>query len=274
MLLLSARFESSAGAGPRTPLAACAGAVAAVAASVVLVGLAVEALQPGWASFGHGLATGAVHGGLIAVGWLVATAAAPGWPGPVARLSGAAILASIVARTSPWGPLAYLLIAAVLIHETRALPSMRAIGVRGARPRHLLVGLAAGVFLGVHLLLTASLTFGYRVHVSADAYAGALAYDVGANVLSAEWLFRGALFTACWRRRSFWPAALATTALAVARYLVDPALPTAPEARAGAIFYLGLAGLIACALRAWSGSLLPGYLTGLAFFAAYRTLTP
>ncbi|HEU4440339.1 MAG TPA: CPBP family glutamic-type intramembrane protease, partial [Methylomirabilota bacterium] len=116
--------------------------------------------------------------------------------------------------------------------------------------------------------------FGYRIHASAGAYTGALAYDVGVNVVSAEWLFRGALFTACWRRTSFWPAALVTTALAVLRYLIDPALPTAAEARAGAIFYLGLVGVIACVLRAWSGSLLPGYLTSLAFFAAYRTLAP
>ena len=46
------------------------------------------------------------------------------------------------------------------------------------------------------------------------------------------------------------------------------------EARAGAVFYLGLVGLVSCALRAWSGSLLPGYLAGLAFFAAYRSLAP
>jgi hypothetical protein len=151
---------------------------------------------------------------------------------------------------------------------------MRAIGMCGARPTHLLAAVAAGGFLGLHLLLTASLTFGYRVHASPAAYAGALAYDIGANILSAEWLFRGALFTAWWRLGSFWPAALATTALALVRYLLDPALPTAPEARAGAVFYLGLVGLVACALRAWSGSLLPGFLAGLAFFAAYRSLTP
>jgi hypothetical protein len=273
MLLLSARFEPAAGARPRPPLAPCL-QVAITAVWMVALGLAVEVLRPAWAWVGHGLATGAFHAGLIAIGWLVATAAAPGWRGPVVRLGIAAILASIAARVTTGGPLAFLLVPAVLIHETRGVPAMRAIGMDGARPIHLLTGLAAGSFLGLHLLLTASLTFGYRVHASAAAYASALAYDVGANVLSAEWLFRGALFTACWRRSSFWPAALATTGLAVVRYLLDPALPPAAEARAGAIFYLGLVGLVACALRAWTGSLLPGYLTGLAFFAAYRTLTP
>ena len=116
---------------------------------------------------------------------------------------------------------------------------------------------------------------GHRAHTSSlAAYAHALAYDVGANALSAEWLFRGAVFSWCWRRSSFWPAALVSTALALLRYLIDPALPHAVEARAGAVFYLGLVGLVACALRAWSGSLLPGYLAGLAFFAAYRSLAP
>lgn len=273
MLLLSARFEPAASVRPRPPLAPFVQVVIS-AAWLAAFGLTVEVLRPGWAGVGHGLATGAVHAGLIAIGWLVATAATPGWRAPVARLAFAVILASIVARVTTWGPLALLLVPALLIHETRELPSMRAIGISGARPIHLITGLAAGGFLGLHLLITASLTFGYRVHAGTAAYASALAYDVGANVLSAECLFRGALFTACWRRSSFWPAALATTSLGVLRYLLDPALPPAAEARAGAIFYLGLAGLTACALRAWSGSLLPGYLTGLAFFVAYRTLTP
>ena len=70
------------------------------------------------------------------------------------------------------------------------------------------------------------------------------------------------------------PPRCVATALSLVRYLLDPALPHAAEARAGAVFYLGLVGLIACALRAWSGSLLPGYLAALAFFAAYRMLAP
>src|SRR4029453_17574994 len=273
MLLLRARFQPAGGVRPGPPLSPWL-QVAIAAVWMVALGLAVEVLRPAWAGVGHGIATGAFHAGLIAIGWLVATAATPGWRGPVVRLAIAAILASIAARVPTSGPLAFLLVPAVLIHETRGPPSMRAIGMDGARPIHLLTGLAAGGFLGLHLLLTASLTFGYRVHASAAAYASALAYDVGANVLSAEWLFRGALFTACWRRSSFWPAALTTTGFAVVRYLLDPALPPAAEARAGASFYLGLVGLVACALRGWSGSLLPGYLPGLAFFAAYRTLTP
>jgi hypothetical protein len=272
MLLLSAPFEPSA-ASPPGPSRSAFAQVTLAASLVVGVGVMLEALRPSWAGFGHGLATGAVHGGLIAIGWLVATGGV-GWRGPAARCAAAAILAALAARLGPWGPLAFLLIPAVLIHEARGRAAMRAIGMCAARPIHLLAGLAAGGFLGLHLLLTASLTFGYRVHASPSAYASALAYDVGANVLSAEWLFRGALFTVWWRLGTFWPAALATTGLALVRYLLDPALPTAPEARAGAVFYLGLVGLVACALRAWSGSLVPGFVAGLAFFAAYRTMTP
>src|SRR5262245_6833951 len=148
MLLLSARFEPAAGARPRPPLSPCL-QVAIAAVWMVVLGLAVEVLRPAWAGVGHGLATGAFHAGLIAIGWLGATAAAPGWRGPVVRLAIAAILASIVARVTSGGPLAFLLIPAVLIHETRGLPSMRAIGMDGARPIHLLTGLAAGGFLGL-----------------------------------------------------------------------------------------------------------------------------
>ncbi|HUG37461.1 MAG TPA: CPBP family glutamic-type intramembrane protease, partial [Candidatus Limnocylindrales bacterium] len=136
-----------------------------------------------------------------------------------------------------------------------------------------LLGLASGAFLGAHLLISASLTFGYAVRaMSPGAYLVAIAYDIGANALSAEWLFRGALFSQWWRHWGFWTAASLSTALGVIRYLLDPALPRTVEAAAGSVFYLTLLGLAACMLRAWSGSLLPGYLAALAFFAAYRTL--
>lgn len=275
MLLLSAPFEPAAAGPPRAPLRDYV-KVATWAALVAASGLTLHALGVSRGGVGHALAAGAVHGGLLALGWLVAMNGAPGWRAPALRLSVITVLASITARLGPWGPLAFLLVPALLIFETRRRPpALRAMGVGGARLAHALVGLVAGAFVGAHLLVTASLTFGYRVQTSSlAAYLGVLAYDVGANVLSAEWLFRGALFTAGWRRFGFWPPALATTALALVRYLLDPALPHAAEARAGAIFYLSLIGLIACALRAWSGSLLPGYLAGLAFFAAYRTLTP
>ena len=274
MRLLSAPFEPGALAPPRGPVQAY-GQVAGVAALLATVGLALEWTGAGPLSLGHALASGAVHGGLLALGWLLATDAAAGWAPPAVRLGGTVLAASILARIHPLGALAFLLVPGVLLLEAWRHPRLRAIGLRGARPIHAAAGLAVGAFLGAHLLVTASRTFGYRLHAGGlDAYLSALAYDVGANALSAEWAFRGAVFSWLWRRWSFWPAALVTTALSLLRYLLDPALPHAVEARAGAVFYLGLVGLIACALRAWSGSLLPGYLAALAFFAAYRMFAP
>jgi len=115
---------------------------------------------------------------------------------------------------------------------------------------------------------------GYQFRlVPAERPLAALAYDVGANVLSAECFFRGALFGSWQRRWGFWGAAGAATGLSVLRYLVDPALPRTLEALVGAFFYLSLLGLSGCALLAWSGSLLSPALASLLFFAAYRMLT-
>lgn len=274
MLLLSAPFDPTAVAPPRPALPALA-RTGGVAAVVVGIGAVAEMLGAPPAGLGRALAMGAVHAGLIGLGWVLATGAAPGWPGPVVRLGVAMMLAPVAARLIPWGALAFVVVPVLLLIEAHRRPALRALGLMACRPRHALVGVAAGGFLGAHVLITAALTFGHRAYTgSLAAYGAALAYDLGANVLSAEWLFRGAIFSWGWRRFSFWPAALVSTALAVLRYLLDPALPAAVEARAGAIFYLGLVGLVGCALRAWSGSLLPGYLAGLAFFAAYRVLAP
>src|SRR5438132_1448777 len=61
------------------------------------------------------------------------------------------------------------------------------------------------------------------------------------------------------------PAAASAAALIVASV-------AARLVPAGAVLYLPILGLASCALRAWSGSVLPGYLATLAFFAAYRAL--
>ena len=99
-----------------------------------------------------------------------------------------------------------------------------------------------------------------------------VAYDAGANVLAAECFFRGALFGRAQRRWSFGTAAALSTAASVLRYLVDPLLPKQVELIIGATFYLTLLGLGNCWLLRWSGSLLPGGVAALCFFAAYRLL--
>jgi hypothetical protein len=135
------------------------------------------------------------------------------------------------------------------------------------------VGAAAGAFLGTHLLLSATRTLGYPVGIaSLGGYVALVSYDAGANAVSAEWLFRGALFSHWWRVWGFWVAVTLSTGMSLVRYLVDPSLPRTLEVAAGAVFYIALLGVASCALRAWSGSLLPGYVATVAFFAAYRAL--
>jgi len=139
--------------------------------------------------------------------------------------------------------------------------------------RSVLTGAVAGAFLSSHLLVSASRTLG--VHVRLDHMPEVLAavgYDVGANVLAAECFFRGALFSRAQRRWSFTVAATLATTSYVVRYLVDPLLPKSIELLVGAVFYLALLGAINCWLLWWSESLVPGLLSALVFFAAYRTL--
>jgi membrane protease YdiL (CAAX protease family) len=249
--------------------------VAATAALGAGVGLAAETWLGAAGGIGHALASASLHAGFLAAGWVVALDGQRGWRGPALRGAAALVLAALATRVSLAGALAYLLVPLVLARDAGAWrPRLERIGWHlPCAPRAILLGAAAGTFLGLHLIIAASLTLGYSVSVpDGGRYLAALAYDVGANALTAEWLFRGAIFSALWRRWSFWPAALVSTACALVRYLLDPALPQAIEAMAGATFYLSLLGLACCALRAWSGSLVPGYCATVAFFAAYRTL--
>jgi Type II CAAX prenyl endopeptidase Rce1-like len=274
MRILTSPFDTERGA--RAPsLARPLAAVAAMAALGAGAGLAAETGLGAAGGIGHALASASVQAGFFAAGWVVALDGREGWCGPAARGASALAVAALAARVSPAGALAYLLVPLVLARDAGAWrPRLERIGWRPPdAPRAIVLGAATGTFLGLHLMIAASLTLGYAVGVpGAGPYLAALAYDVGANALTAEWLFRGALFSALWRRWSFWPAAAVSTACALVRYLLDPALPQAVEAMAGATFYLSLLGLACCALRAWSGSLLPGYFATVAFFAAYRTL--
>ncbi len=249
--------------------------IAATAALGAGAGLAAEAAFAAAGGIGHALASASVHAGLLASGWVVALDGRQGWRGPSLRAAAALVVASLAARISPAGALAYLLVPFVLARDAgRWRGPLARVGWRApCRPRAILLGAAGGTFLGLHLLIAASLTLGYAVSVpDAGSYLAVLAYDVGASALTAEWLFRGAIFSRLWWRWSFWPAAAASTGCALVRYLLDPALPRAIEVMAGATFYLVILGLACCELRAWSGSLVPGYVATVAFFAAYRML--
>jgi len=271
MPLLSAPFDverPSARASLLRPLVA----VAVAMLIVVAAGRWLEQGGGALAGLGRSVQGAGVHGGFIALGWVIALGGRWGWQRPALRLAAALLAAFALSRLGAWGSAAFALLPLMLLWEGSRHPVLRRIGfVAPERPRALLLGLGSGAFLGSHLLVSASQTLGYAARMpDADAYIAAVAYDVGANALSAEWLFRGALFSHWWRRWGFWAAAVASTSMGLTRYLLDPWLPPTVEVGAGAVFYLAALGLCASALRAWSGSLLPGYLANLVFFAAYR----
>jgi hypothetical protein len=274
MRLLTGPFETERAA--RVP--SIARPLAGVAVTAALGAGAALAAGAGFGAaggVGHSLASASVQAGLLAAGWVIALDGWEGWRAPALRGAAVFVLAALAAGVSHAGAPMYLLVPLVLARDAGVWRGhLGRIGWRSPRvPGGILVGVAAGTFLGLHLLIAASLTLGYAVSVpDRGRYLAALAYDVGANAVTAEWLFRGAIFSTLWRRWSFWPAAAAATGCALARYLLDPALPQAVEALAGATFYLSLLGLACCALRAWSGSLVPGYFATVAFFAAYRML--
>jgi Type II CAAX prenyl endopeptidase Rce1-like len=273
MLLLSVPFEPSRRAPASLAATECLFAVAA-GLTLTTAALAVDITHSLPSGLGRAAAGAAVHATFFALGWILATDGARGWRCPALAVAAALLVASIAGRLSPWGALTYALVPALVVFLARNRIEFRRMGFMwpaGLRP--LAAGVGMGAFLGIHLLLSSSLTFGYAVRVaSAAGYVTAIAYDLGASALTAEWLFRGALFSRWWRRWRLWPAAGLATTLAVVRYLLDPALPSATEARAGAVFYTALLGLGCCALRSWSGSLLPGYVATVTFFVAYRFL--
>lgn len=220
------------------------------------------------------LATAGFHGGLLAAALASAWGRTEGWLGPAWLLTGLLFLASLSVRLSPWGAFAYTFVPLTLWALGRRQTLLRRIGWSWPEDnRAWLLGAGAGLFLGTHLLLSASRTFGYPIRLTpVQPVLVAIAYDAGANVLSAELCFRGALFNFWQRRWGFWAGAILSTAIYLLRYVGDPAFPPTLEVLAGLVFYLALLSVTSCAILALSGSLLPSTLAALFFFAAYRTL--
>jgi hypothetical protein len=273
MDLLTATFDPARSVVRPALLRGLAAVVACMAGALALAA-ALERLGGPGVDVGRAVGGAAVHGGFVALGWLIALEARPGWAGPALRLGGVALGAFLLSRLGSWGALALWGVPVALLLEAGRRPELARIGLGWPRRgRAVLVGAAAGVFLGAHLLLTATRTLGYPVGIaSVGGYVALVSYDAGANAVSAEWLFRGALFSHWWRVWGFWVAVTLSTGMSLVRYLVDPSLPRTLEVAAGAVFYIALLGVASCALRAWSGSLLPGYVATVAFFLAYRAL--
>ena len=208
-----------------------------------------------------------------AQGALLATAVAWAAPrgGPAPALAAAIVLVGALGATlAPFGAAVYLAAPVWLWWQRARLPGL---GLARASAWLVAAGAVLGALLGTHLLVTASLTLGYGVRAPAlDVLAPWLAYDLGGNVLTTEAFLRGALFDRVQRRWPFGGAAALVTAVCLARYLVDPLLPHSLEVAAGAVFYLTLLSLGNCWLYWRSGSIVPGVVAAVAFFAAYRLL--
>ena len=272
MVLLSASFEAARAESRRVPWNTWL-QIAGPVLAVVFAGVSIAFREGLPGAIGQAIAGAAIHAGFLAVGWVLIGGPRSDWRGPALRLAGIVVVASLVSRLGGWAPFAYLLVPIALLAEANARADFRACGFVWPDLRAAALGLAGGLFLGLHLLVTSSLTFGHLVRVdSASTYWAAAAYDLGVSAPTAEWLFRGAVFSTAWRCWAFAPAVALSTGLAVLRYVLDPNLPGSPEVWVGAALYTGLIGVAACALRAQSGSLLPGYLMTATFFLAYRAL--
>jgi len=248
---------------PRVLLVALALGVAATAALVEAAAVPPHLLNIAGVMAGHGA--------------LLATALAWARVRPAAGMVAVVLLglAAAAAGRGLLGASAYLAPAFwVLWLAGRGQLSGLGLGAR-IPLRGAIAGALVGAGLSGHLLVSVSRTLG--VHVRLDRVAEmltAFAYDLGANVLAAECFFRGALFNRAQRRWSFALAATTSTTGYLLRYMVDPSLPKSVELVVGAVFYLALLGMINCWLFWWSGSLVPGFVSALVFFAAYRTLGP
>lgn len=212
------------------------------------------------------------HGGLLVTALAWATtgrgergmALAP----PLLLLAGAALAATV----HDAGALAYL---AVPLWLSRAAAQGRLVHLGLGTPisrAALGVGAMVGLALGAHLLVAASMTLGYRPRPATGAGLATILYDIGAQVLATECFFRGALFNRAQRRWSFGPAATLSALGSLVRYLVDPRLPGAAEIVTGMGFYMTLLSVSNCWLYWRFGSLLPGLVSALVFFAAYRSI--
>jgi hypothetical protein len=216
----------------------------------------------------------AMHGSLLAVAlaWAEVDSGGRLPPGSLAimvLLVGAGALATLDPRAAfaLAGAPVWLAILAVRGHLT-------ALGLGPGVPlRPMLVGASIGALLGGHLLFSAAQTLGYPLRGGAwPALLVAWAYDLGANVISAECFFRGALFNRLQRRWSFGSAAAVATVFTLIRYLSDPVLPPQIEVMVGVLFYVTALGVVNCWLLWWSGSLVPGLIAAALFFLAYRAV--
>ena len=108
--------------------------VAAAAGGLGGVGFAVDSAVGIERKLGHALASGAVHSGFLAMGWVLAFQGRAGWAGPALREASALIVASVASRLSPAGAIAYLFVPLVVARDAAGWPTrLERIGWRWPR---------------------------------------------------------------------------------------------------------------------------------------------
>jgi hypothetical protein len=254
---------------PGRLLAALAFAVLATAALVAVGHAPARVLAVAVLAAGHAALLG------TAVAW-AAEEGRRGGRRPASCVTPAVLVAGATTASAlhPAGAVLHLVTLAWLAWQARE-GRLAALGLGAPVPAAgVAAGALVGVFLGAHVLITASLTLGYRpgAHAAAAVLA-TLAYDAGAQVPATELFFRGGLFNRALRRWSFAPAAVLATAASLARYLVDPRLPWNAEVVVGMAFYVTVLGVLNAWLLWRFGSAVPGLVSALLFFAGYRVVT-
>src|SRR5438445_13321767 len=165
MRLLTAPFDPSARAP--SALARPLLEVALIAGGGIALSLAADTLAGEWRGLGRAAASGGGHAGMIAAGWVIALGGAPRWRIPAAASAATLIVASVTARLAPAGAVLYFLVPLVLARQAGST-RLDTRWVGWARPqmsRQVILGVAVGGFLGLHLLVAASLTLGYTASV-------------------------------------------------------------------------------------------------------------
>jgi hypothetical protein len=252
---------------PRAPAWILGGAVAGGVALTATGHLAVADFRA---------VIGAVlHGALLTAALGAAAGAAGGrWTAttPAVVTIVMVALGTAASRFDSRGSLLYLVVA-LWLAGLGARGRLAPLGVHAVSGRAMLVGGLAGAALGGHVLLSAAFTLGYRLRSDGlGPWLLALAYDAGVNVPAAELFVRGVVFDRLQRQVSLATGAVVATILYLVRFLPDPRLPATVEVLAGATLYLTLLSLVNSWLFWWSGSLWPGLVSALVFFAAYRLL--
>src|SRR5262245_57379669 len=155
MLLLSAPFEPDRVRPLARPDWSGVLAVTAILAALA-AGLGMEMADGVLRSIGQGMARGAAHSLFLVAGWVIAEGRADSLR-PVVHSAAALFAASIASTFTLWGAWLYLVPPVILLSEGGRHHGLRAIGLSvRADLRSVIFGLGAGMFLGCHLLISAS----------------------------------------------------------------------------------------------------------------------